>query len=134
MHKQFEDAFQYKNGTETGSHLQSLRAVLNGEADAAALDSHVLDVLCQQQPELSARLRVIEMLGPSPMPPLIIAQSLNPTLKQRIRATLLTMHRDPQAARELNKGQIKRFASVTDEDYDAMRNMFALVQASAQIS
>ena len=118
---------------KTGSHLQSLRAVLNGEADATALDSHLLDVLLQQQPELSNSLRVVATLGPSPMPPLVIAHSLHPDLKQRIRSTLLTMHRDPLAARELSKGQIKRFTSVSDEDYDPIRRMFDQVQNSVQM-
>jgi phosphonate transport system substrate-binding protein len=113
---------------ETGSHVQSLRAVLDGQADAAALDSHLLDVLWQQQPVLSTQLRVIDMLGPSPIPPLVIARNLHPDLKQRARSALLAMHRDPQAVRELRKGQIKRFVAVTDETYDPLRQMFARVQ------
>ena len=115
---------------ETGSHLQSLRAVLDGQADAAALDSHLLDVLLKQQPELGDKLRVVDMFGPSPIPPLIIARSLAPALKQAIREALLTMHHDPQVARELSKGQVKRFAAVSDEDYDPIRVMFDQVQNS----
>lgn len=118
----------------TGSHLRSLQAVLDGEADATALDSHLLDVLLQQQPALSTKLRVVSMLGPSPIPPLIIASSLRPDFKQRIRTVLLTMHDDPLAAQELRKGQIKRFAPVSDEDYDPIRAMFALVQSKDQMA
>ena len=114
--------------SETGSHLQSLRAVLDGVADATALDSHVFDVLCQQQPELGDRLRVIDAPGPSPIPPLVIARHLAPDLKLRIRQALLTMHHDPQAVRELGKGRIKRFVPIADEDYDPLREMFAQVQ------
>lgn len=120
----------FRQTIETGSHLQSLRAVLDGEADAAALDSHVLDVLFQQQPELSDRLRMVDMLGPSPIPPLVIARGLDPALKQRIRETLLTMHHDPQAIYELNKGRIKRFAPVSDEDYDPIRDMFVQMRSA----
>ena len=122
----------FRHMIETGSHLQSLRAVLDGEADATALDSHLLDVLLQQQPELSNRLRIVDMLGPSPIPPLVIARNLDPALKLRIRETLLAMHRDPQAARELGKGQIKRFASVSDEYYDPLHLMFTRVQSEDQ--
>ncbi|HEY3994101.1 MAG TPA: PhnD/SsuA/transferrin family substrate-binding protein [Ktedonobacteraceae bacterium] len=118
----------FRQTVETGSHLQSLRAVLDGKADATALDSHLLDVLFQQQPELNDELRVVDMVGPSPIPPLVIAQSLPPSLKQSIRETLLTMHHDPQAAHELSKGQIKRFAPVSDEDYNPIRVMFDKVQ------
>ncbi|HEX7737663.1 MAG TPA: PhnD/SsuA/transferrin family substrate-binding protein [Ktedonobacteraceae bacterium] len=115
---------------ETGAHLQSLRAILDGQAAAAALDSHLFDVMLHQQPDLRKRLRVVDVLGPSPIPPLVIAKRLSPDLKQRLRETLLTMHHDPQAAHELSKGQIKRFASITDEDYDPMRTMFTHVQQS----
>jgi phosphonate transport system substrate-binding protein len=118
----------FRQTVATGSHLHSLRAVLTGEADAAALDSHLLDVLFQQQPELSDQLRVVAMLGPSPIPPVVIARSLHPALKQRMRETLLSMQRDPQAVRELSKGQIKRFAAVSDEDYNPLQTMFAQVQ------
>jgi phosphonate transport system substrate-binding protein len=119
----------FRQTLETGSHLQALHAVLAGEADAAALDSHLLDALFQQ-PELRARLRVVASFGPSPIPPLIISRSVEPTLKQRIRETLLTMHYDPRATRELSKGQIKRFAAVCDTDYDPIRAMYEQVQSS----
>lgn len=123
----------FSQWSATGSHLRSLQAVLNGEADATALDSHVLDVLLQQQPELCTKLRVVAMLGPSPIPPLVIAHNLHPDLKQRIRTVLLTMHNDPLAAQELHKGQIKRFAPVSDKDYDPIRAMFTLVQSQKQV-
>ncbi len=114
---------------ETGSHLQSLHAVLQGKADATALDSHVLDTLRQQRPELVEQLRIVETFGPSPAPPLVVAQGLEPALKARIRECLLTMHHDPQAVHELSKGCIKRFVHVVDADYDTLRNMFAQVQS-----
>jgi phosphonate transport system substrate-binding protein len=112
---------------ETGSHLQSLRMVLDGDADAAVLDSHMLDVLFQQQTDLGDQLRVVEMLGPSPIPPLVIVKDLDPALKLRIQETLLTMHHDPYVARELSKGRIGRFAFVSDKYYDTIRAMFAQV-------
>ncbi|HEY0755636.1 MAG TPA: PhnD/SsuA/transferrin family substrate-binding protein [Ktedonobacteraceae bacterium] len=120
----------FQQTVATGAHLQSLRAVLDGAVDAAALDSQLLDVLLQQQPELHSKLRVIAMLGPSPIPPLIIMKNLDAALKQRIQETLLSMHNDPQATRMLGKGQIKRFVAVSDADYDPLRIMFAQVQQS----
>ncbi len=124
----------FRRTIETGSHLQSLYAVLAGDADAAALDSHLLDVLFQRQRNLGDKVRVVEMFGPSPVPPLVILKNLDSTLKQRIRETLLTMHTDPRAAGELSKGRIKRFASVVDEEYGALREMFDQVSGQAQIA
>jgi phosphonate transport system substrate-binding protein len=116
----------------TGSHLQSLQMVLQGEAHAAALDSHLLDVLFQERTELAAELRVIDSPGPSTIPPLVVASNLDTTLKQRVQTALLAMHRDPLAARELHKGLIDHFVPIADEHYKDIRHMFALVQSEFQ--
>ncbi|HTK07751.1 MAG TPA: PhnD/SsuA/transferrin family substrate-binding protein [Ktedonobacteraceae bacterium] len=113
----------------SGAHLRSLQMVLDGRADAMALDSHVLDVLRAQQPELAAKLRVIDILGPSSIPPLVVSKRLDATLKREIQTVLLSMHADPHAARELSKGKIQRFVAVTDEHYDDIRDMLARVEA-----
>ncbi|MEO8973485.1 MAG: PhnD/SsuA/transferrin family substrate-binding protein [Ktedonobacteraceae bacterium] len=108
---------------ETGSHLRSLAHVLDGEADATAIDSQVLDVFCLQQPEQAASLRVIESFGPSPIPPVVIASTIDLDLKRHIQNILLTMHEDALAASALRQGAIERFVRVCDEDYDPIRKM-----------
>ena len=112
----------------TGSHLQSLQAILDGKADAASIDSHLLDVLRQEKPEIANRIRIIDSLGPSTIPPLVINTRLDTYTKQHIRAILLSMHKDIFALEELRKGQIECFVPVRDEDYDDIRAMLALVQ------
>lgn len=113
---------------ETGAHLQSLRFVLEGKADAAALDSHLLDVLFAQHPDKVSNLRIIDALGPSSIPPLVVAKRLDYSLKEHLREALLTMHTDTDAARQLQKGCIKRFVYVSDEQYHDIRSMYALNQ------
>lgn len=107
----------------TGSHLNSIARVLDGQAEAAAIDSHVLDVFLAQNPTVAAALRTIAMLGPSSIPPVVIARSIDQTLKCTIQKALLTMHEDPQAARALRSGAIERFVTVKDEDYNDIREM-----------
>lgn len=114
---------------ETGSHLQSLQAVLAGKADATAIDSHVLDVQLSKNKDLAARLRVIDMLGPSTIPPVVISKRLDSELKCRLQEILLTMHQDPGAASGLHEGLIKRFIAMTDDHYNDIRRMLAKVQA-----
>jgi phosphonate transport system substrate-binding protein len=116
----------------TGSHYQSLQAVLDGTAHACAVDSHVLDVLQQEKPEIKTKIRIVESLGPSTIPPLVIARRLDRNLKQRIRAALLSMHEVPSAAQDLQKGRIERFVTVQDENYNDIRAMFAQVQHSEE--
>src|SRR5215218_10064599 len=43
----------------SGSHLNSIEAVLSGEADAAAIDSNVLRIRFREAPDLRYKLRVI---------------------------------------------------------------------------
>ena len=102
---------------ETGSHLQSIAKVLDGQADATAVDSQVLDVLRANDSRVAAELRIIDMLGPSSIPPVVIARRVDADLKRAIGEALLSMHDDPSAARDLGAGAIERFVQVSDEDY-----------------
>lgn len=114
---------------KSGSHLNSLQMVIDGQADAAAIDSHVLDVVLQRNPALAAQLRVVAMLGPSAMPPVVVAKRLDAELKDRLRTALSAMHHDPTAAQSLQQGLIQRLAPVADEHYNDIRHMLATVQA-----
>jgi phosphonate transport system substrate-binding protein len=112
----------------SGSHLKSVQMVLDGEADATAIDSQVMDVLLQQDAELSTKLRVIDTFGPSGIPPVVAAKRLDERLKYDIQAALLQMHADHSAANELQKGLIERFVPVTDEHYAGILDMLELVE------
>lgn len=97
--------------------------MLEGRADAAAIDSHVLDVFSIQHRTLAAELRIIDTLGPSTIPPIVIARTVDPALKRQIQETLLTMHEDPSATRFLQAGAIDHFVPVRDEDYCDIREV-----------
>ncbi len=113
---------------KTGSHFASLQAVLDGKADAAAIDSHVLDVWFQQKPELARQLRVVEMLGPSTIPPIIASMHVDVQTRYQIQEILCTMHKDIDGTRRLRGGLIKRLVPIEDSHYDDVRCMFARVQ------
>jgi phosphonate transport system substrate-binding protein len=113
---------------KTGSHLASLSMLERGEIDEAAIDSHVFDVARLRQPDLDARLRVVEVLGPSSIPPIVVSKTLDSSLKRAIRAALLRMHSDWQAAHVLQKGLIARFVSVGDEHYEHIYRMYCFVR------
>ena len=113
---------------KTGSHFASLQAVLTGKVDAAAIDSHVLDAWFQQKPELTQQLRVVEMLGPSTIPPIVASTRVDVHTKHRIQEILCTMHKDVESASGLRRGLIERLVPVEDGQYDDIRHMFACVQ------
>lgn len=104
--------------------------VIDEQVDATAIDSHVLDVLLQTDPEAAAQLRVIDMLGPSTIPPIVVAKGVDAELKRQIQEALLTLHHDDSAVSQLRKGLIERFVPVTDEQYQDIRDMFLRVQAT----
>ncbi len=113
---------------KSGSHLNSLRMVIDEQADAAAIDSHVLDVLLQRDPRLAAQIRVIDVLGPSTIPPVVVAKKVDAKLKRQLQEALITMHYDDYALSQLHKGSIERFVPMASEHYQDMRDMLLSVQ------
>lgn len=113
---------------ETGSHQRSIAQVLAGQADATAVDSQVLDVLLASDSRAAAELRILDMLGPSSIPPVVIARTVDADLKRAILKVLLSMHDDPLAVLALGAGAIERFAQVSDEDYQDIRKIRDRVQ------
>ena len=112
---------------QSGSHQRSLEVVLAGQADAAAIDSHVLDVFLARD-KAAASLRVVDALGPSSIPPVVVATALDAALKRRVQDALLAMHEDPRAGGKLHDGRIARFVKVCDGDYDDLREMYRVVR------
>lgn len=106
--------------TATGSHQQALRLVLEGQADAAAIDSLVLECELRQRPELAGRLRTLQVLGPHASPPALV-RGLAPALALELREALLRMHEHPAGRLVLARGGLARFAPVSDQDYEPLR-------------
>ena len=113
---------------KSGSHLRSLEMVLAGEADAAAIDSHLSDILRSRDKSLARRLRVVDVLGPSSIPPVVVSRRLDNELKCKLQDALITMHLDDCGARQLREGLIERLVAVRDEDYDNIREMLEKVE------
>jgi phosphonate transport system substrate-binding protein len=117
----------------SGAHARSLDLVLRGEADATAIDSHVLAALLRDDPRLSERVRMIGSFGPSAVPPVIVSSSLDVGLRRAIRGALLAMWHDPIDAEQLRCGFIERFVTVRDGQYDDIREMYDRVQADRRV-
>jgi ABC-type phosphate/phosphonate transport system substrate-binding protein len=62
------------------------------------------------------------------MPPIVVAKRLPVSLKEQLRAALTYMHHDPAALKGLHQGMIRRLAPVTDEHYNDIRCMVAVVR------
>jgi len=108
---------------EAGSHLKALEMVLARQVDASAIDSTVLELELAARPALREDFRIIDVLGPSPIPPWVVTRRLPPEMRDAIRSALWGMHRDPEGRAILRAGQIDHLARVEDRDYDAIRDM-----------
>lgn len=79
----------------TGTHANSLAALVNGEVDAAALSFDSYDKAVRANVPGVRDLRVVARSGPIPYPPLIASTRLAPALRARLRAAFETIDRTP---------------------------------------
>jgi len=96
--------------------------------DAAAIDSTVLEQELLDHPKLAGRVRIIDSLGPSPIPPGVIGRHVPAPVRRALRAALLAMHERAEGRRVLALARYERFAAVTDLDYDRIREMASLAE------
>jgi phosphonate transport system substrate-binding protein len=115
---------------EAGAHQASLRLVLEGRVDASGIDSTVLELEAKQRPEIAPALRVVETIGPHPIPAVVVSSRLPAEARARLRAAFLAMHEDPEGRAVLAEGLIARFVPVTDADYDPIRALVARAEAA----
>lgn len=108
---------------ESGAHQRSLRMIIDGGVDASAIDSTVLEAELERHPELAGEIKIIDTLGPSPMPPWVMLKSLPRNLRTDIREALTGMHADAEGAAILANWRIARFVAAQDSDYDSLRQM-----------
>jgi phosphonate transport system substrate-binding protein len=108
---------------EAGSHQQSLQMILEGRIDASAIDSLVLELELKLRPEIAPHLRIIDTLGPSPIPPAVVSKRVPGPVKEALRRALWNMHEDPEGRAILEAGMVARFISVSDRQYNPIRRM-----------
>jgi phosphonate transport system substrate-binding protein len=113
---------------ESGAHQTSLAMILNGEIDASAIDSTVLETELAANPELSGQIRIIATFGPSPSPPWVIGKHVPAPLRQAVREALMGMAEDGDGRSRLHRARITRFAPVQNSDYDPIRHMEQLAR------
>lgn len=105
----------------SGSHLASIELLVQGQVDAAAIDSNVLEIQLQLFPELRRLLRVVESWGPFPIQPVVVRSDMDATIKDRLRTCLTTMNLDEDGDDPLARFGLRSFVNVTDEHYASER-------------
>lgn len=91
---------------QSGSHAASLEMLQRGEADVACIDTTVLEEI------RPPGLRCLEVLGPSPIQPLLVARRLPAEVRRHLRQRLLQFP---------GCGPVSGFVAVEDSHYDPIR-------------
>ncbi|MGH7783076.1 MAG: PhnD/SsuA/transferrin family substrate-binding protein [Candidatus Binatia bacterium] len=121
----------FREVVESGAHTASLELILNNQVHGAAIDSTVLEWIVLQRPDVRTRIRVVDSLGPSPIPPWVVSTQVPAHLRAALRGVFLRMHDSPAGRALLGRARISRFVTASDHDYDPIRRM---ADAAATVS
>ncbi len=107
----------------TYSHDDAIRAVANGVADGAAVDSLVYQFAVAREPWLSEQTKVIHRSPPFGIPPVVTSPHLRPQVRANLQTILLEMANDPDGRRALQALDVDRFVLIDDTAYDSVRTL-----------
>lgn len=100
-----------------GRQRAVLQAVLDGEADVAAVDGYAHDLLRRHDPEIAGRLRAVATTEPAPSPPLVASPAMDPAARERLTAALVGVHEAPEMKPVMEDLLLLRFDRVEDRAY-----------------
>jgi ABC-type phosphate/phosphonate transport system substrate-binding protein len=113
----------FKSVVITGSHLASAEAVVQNEADVAALDCVTWAHLLRWRPALTSRLRVLGWTVRSPGLPLITSLGTSPSQLAALRAALDDVAADPRLRDVRDMLLLEGFSLAPAEHYRAVRRL-----------
>ncbi|MBE2272267.1 MAG: phosphate/phosphite/phosphonate ABC transporter substrate-binding protein [Anaerolinea sp.] len=115
----------------TYNHDNAIRAVANGIADGAAVDSLVYDFAIQRDPALADQVRVIHRSPPFGIPPVVINPNARPQLKAVLQELLLNMSANAEGQAALAALGVEEFVVVNNDRYDSARAVIQAVETIA---
>ena len=118
----------------TYSHDDAIRAVAEGIADGAAVDSLVYEYAVSRDPALREKTRVIHQSPPFGIPPVVVRPGARPQLKAELQQALLDLASDSQGAgpAALRAIGVDRFVVIEDGAYDSVRDVLNSVESLIQ--
>lgn len=109
----------------TNAHRNVVRAVTSGLVDGGSVDSYVLHMLQEYEPELASQVRVIDQSGEFAFPPIVAGKHVPPAWVQLLKEALLGMNEPGNMAghKLLRSLHLAGFAPGQREDYNAIAAM-----------
>jgi ABC-type phosphate/phosphonate transport system substrate-binding protein len=116
-----QDGRFFSTTVRTGSHLGSLRAVVQNQADVAAIDCVTYAFVCDALPDLAQQVRVLGWTAASPGLPLIASREVPQALIQALREALDEARlKQPERAAQL---RLKGFSALSLRDYERITQL-----------
>ncbi|XP_067134291.1 uncharacterized protein [Centruroides vittatus] len=112
----------------SGSHLESLRMVLNKKVDAAAIDSNCFSLYMDKNSQARKEVFVLQSWGMLTPYPIVVRPTLPNSLKRSIVDALLQMHMDPKGAKILSGFGVRRFAKISQDDFSNEQDLIENTQ------
>jgi len=109
------------------SHDKSVKAVAQGIADGAAVDSLIWEYANRKNPEFTSKTKIIVKSPPYGIPPVVARPGLDENVKSGLRKILLNAHADPEGAEILKGMMIDKFITLDDSAYDSIRDIKSLL-------
>jgi ABC-type phosphate/phosphonate transport system substrate-binding protein len=113
--------------TETGAHLESVRAVASGAVDLAMIDAVSFQFVIDQEPLFAGRVHIIGHGPTIPCLPLVMAKELV-SRRDEVRAAISAAMADPSLAWARRRLRISGFVPLNASAYEPVR---ALMPPSA---
>ena len=111
----------------TYSHDEAIRAVANGLADGAAVDSLVFEFALVRDPTLAEKVRLIHRSPDFGIPPVVFSPFTRPQVKADLQSLFLEMSNDLSAQEALNSIGVQRFVIIEDSAYDDVRELLDII-------
>lgn len=112
----------------SGSHTESMAWVESGQVTAAAIDSVVLDMELTRCLRRADVFRVIDSIGPMPAPPVAASPRMSAADFFPVQQALLAMHTTHAGQIILQTAGVRRFAPITDSNYNSIRRIVTALQ------
>lgn len=115
---------------ETGSHRDSIAAILRDEADIAAIDAVTYAAIARFELEVTGALRIVGKSIASPAPPFVTARSTSLETVATLRIALAAVIADPALADVRDTLFLRSIIPSGNERYEPLRQVEATAVAA----
>lgn len=107
----------------TNSHDNSIKAVAQGFCDGASVDHLIWEFINNTEPEYTNQTKIVQKSDPYGIPPIVVNSDMDESLKANLKKVFLSLDKDKNIKKILDKLQIDRFEEGDDSMYNTIREM-----------